>query len=455
MSSHALCDQENRQTGYAPACANELVPGVCELPRIKCGECPNQAFIPVADEAILDHLQGRHVIGVYPLLATRPAGSSRPTSTRPPGRTTSPPSSRPAARRRAGRRRAVALGQRRPRLVLLRRAGRPRASRGKLGCYLITETMARRHQLSMESYDRLFPNQDTMPRGGFGNLIALPLQHEAAQAAATGLRRRRPRSRTPTSGPTSPRCARIGASHGRGDRRRGHAARGQVVGVRSPKSSDDEDAAPWTRPPSGRRPRAVITEPLPPRSAPSSPSGSSSRRPACPRRCSTRSSGWPPSRTRSSTRSRMRLSTALTPRVIACAEDLPAAHRPAARLPTRARGTAPRVRRHARHRRPAHDGDAARFAFQRRADAPPGAGGAGAPRSTTSASSSHRPASARRSSAPTSWPQRGRSTLVLVHRQPLLDQWIAQLAMFLGIERRRSAGSAAARQGRTAGSTSR
>ncbi len=46
-----------------------------------------------------------------------------------------------------------------------------------MGCYLITETMSRRHELSMDSYDRLFPSQDTMPRGGFGNLIALPLQH--------------------------------------------------------------------------------------------------------------------------------------------------------------------------------------------------------------------------------------------------------------------------------------
>src|SRR5438477_12743744 len=47
----------------------------------------------------------------------------------------------------------------------------------KMGCYLITETMSRRHELGMDSYDRLFPSQDTMPRGGFGNLIALPLQH--------------------------------------------------------------------------------------------------------------------------------------------------------------------------------------------------------------------------------------------------------------------------------------
>jgi len=42
---------------------------VCELPRVKCGACPNQAFMPVGDQSILDHLQGRHVMGLYPLLA--------------------------------------------------------------------------------------------------------------------------------------------------------------------------------------------------------------------------------------------------------------------------------------------------------------------------------------------------------------------------------------------------
>jgi hypothetical protein len=51
--------------------------------------------------------------------------------------------------------------------------------------YLITETMTRRHELSLESYDRLFPNQDTLPRGGFGNLIALPLQRAARQRGNT------------------------------------------------------------------------------------------------------------------------------------------------------------------------------------------------------------------------------------------------------------------------------
>src|ERR1017187_5367012 len=52
----------------------------------------------------------------------------------------------------------------------------PAITARKLGCVILTRTMERRHQLGLDSYDRFFPNQDTMPKGGFGNLIALPLQ---------------------------------------------------------------------------------------------------------------------------------------------------------------------------------------------------------------------------------------------------------------------------------------
>ncbi len=63
----------------------------------------------------------------------------------------------------------------------------------KLGTALLTKTMKRRHQIGLGSYDRLFPNQDNMPTGGFGNLIALPLQKTApakrAACIATGMSR--------------------------------------------------------------------------------------------------------------------------------------------------------------------------------------------------------------------------------------------------------------------------
>jgi hypothetical protein len=49
----------------------------------------------------------------------------------------------------------------------------------KFGSAFLTYAMSRRHQIKFKSYDRFFPNQDTMPKGGFGNLIALPLQKAA------------------------------------------------------------------------------------------------------------------------------------------------------------------------------------------------------------------------------------------------------------------------------------
>src|SRR5260370_4551543 len=58
----------------------------------------------------------------------------------------------------------------------------PAITARKLGCVLLTRTMERRHQVGLDSYDRFFPNQDTMPKGGFGNLIALPLQKMPRQS---------------------------------------------------------------------------------------------------------------------------------------------------------------------------------------------------------------------------------------------------------------------------------
>ena len=68
---------ESRKTGksgYAPACSNEWVRGVCEKPRIKCAECQHRRFLPVTDDVIRWHLSGEDehrqpfVAGIYPLL---------------------------------------------------------------------------------------------------------------------------------------------------------------------------------------------------------------------------------------------------------------------------------------------------------------------------------------------------------------------------------------------------
>lgn len=56
------------KSGYSPACANEWRPGVCEKPRIKCGDCSFRQLLPLTDQVLYKHLAGDIVIGVYPLL---------------------------------------------------------------------------------------------------------------------------------------------------------------------------------------------------------------------------------------------------------------------------------------------------------------------------------------------------------------------------------------------------
>lgn len=164
------------KTGYAPACANEWRPGICEKPRIKCAECPHRQFLPVTDPVIHDHLTGRHTIGVYPLLKDETCwflavdfdGEDWPADVRGFHRSCRELGV-PAAieRSRSGNGAHVWLFFSEPVPANLSR---------QLGSALITRTCARARQLRLDSYDRLFPNQDTLPKGGFGNLIALPLQ---------------------------------------------------------------------------------------------------------------------------------------------------------------------------------------------------------------------------------------------------------------------------------------
>lgn len=56
------------KSGYSPACGNEWKPGICQKPRVKCGECSRRMLLSVSDEVIFNHLSGKQTIGVYPLL---------------------------------------------------------------------------------------------------------------------------------------------------------------------------------------------------------------------------------------------------------------------------------------------------------------------------------------------------------------------------------------------------
>jgi len=146
--------------GYAPACTNKFVRGVCELPRVKCGECPNQAFAHADDAAVLAHLQGRHVMGVYPLLEDETCWFLAVDFDKSTWREDVGAFAETARR----------LGL--PALVERSRSGNgahvwfffsepvPAATARKMGCHLVTETMASHHALSMDSYDRLFGKRE-------------------------------------------------------------------------------------------------------------------------------------------------------------------------------------------------------------------------------------------------------------------------------------------------------
>lgn len=164
------------KAGYAPACANEWRAGVCEKPRIKCGDCSNRLLMPLSDTVIYNHLAGEHTVGVYPLLEDDTcyflAVDFDEVDWRDDAR---------AFRQACGELNVPAAleisrsGQGAHAWVFF--AGRVSARDARrLGTAIISHTCARTRQLKLESYDRLFPNQDTMPKGGFGNLIALPLQ---------------------------------------------------------------------------------------------------------------------------------------------------------------------------------------------------------------------------------------------------------------------------------------
>lgn len=169
------------KSGYSPACAHEWQPGICLKPAITCSECKNKDFLALNEEVIEDHLRGRHnlVVGIYPMLINETCnflaidfddeGWQQDVSTL---REVCAMFNIPIAleRSRSGNGSHAWFFFDHPISAVLAR---------KFGSALVTFSMTKRHDISFKSYDRLFPNQDTMPKGGFGNLIALPLQKAA------------------------------------------------------------------------------------------------------------------------------------------------------------------------------------------------------------------------------------------------------------------------------------
>jgi superfamily II DNA or RNA helicase len=263
---------ESRRTGkagYQPACRNEWLKGICKKPKVKCNDCENRGFLPLTDEVIRNHLLGvdpknrykdDFTIGVYPLLLDetcwfiavdfdKTTWMEDASAFLEMCKTYNIPASLERSRSGNGGHVWILFSERVP-AVLAR----------KMVSFIMTETMESRPEIGLNSYDRFFPNQDTLPKGGFGNLIALPLQRKPKQRgnsvflneefipypdqwAFLSLTRRISR-------------AEIEAIVSKAERR------GRVVGVRMviPDELDDE---PWTAPASRRRKEPPITGPLP------------------------------------------------------------------------------------------------------------------------------------------------------------------------------------------------
>ncbi len=218
--------------------------------------------IPLTDEAIHGHLAGQQTLGVYPLLLDETCwflavdfDKKTWKDDAAAFRTTCHELNVPAAveRSRSGNGAHIWIFFERP---------VPAGVARRLGSLLLTRTMERRHQLGLDSYDRFFPNQDTMPKGGFGNLIALPLQKSPRESGFTEFldADMRPyadqwaflNSVQRMTQAAAERLVSEALHHG-----------GDIIGVRFASVEDSDEPDPWTLPPSRKRPDKPIKGPLP------------------------------------------------------------------------------------------------------------------------------------------------------------------------------------------------
>jgi len=430
---------ESRKTGrsgYAPACANEWVRGVCEKPRIKCAECPNRRFLPVTDDVIRWHLSGcdpqgqLFVAGVYPLLQDETCFFLAVDFDKAGWRDdaaafleTCRHLNLPAALERSHSGRGGHVW-------LFFEEAIPAALVRRLGSHVLTETMERRPDIGLDSYDRLFPNQDTMPHGGFGNLIALPLQRAARKQDNTVF----------LDGAFVPwtdqwaflasvrKIARSQVEQIVEDAER----RGRILGVRLP-LQDDEEREPWVSPPSRHRRDGPIVGELP--STVEIVLGNQiyiakqDLHPGLRNRLLRLAAFQNPEFYKAQA---MRLSTYNKPRVVACAEDL--SHHIG--LP---RGCLDDVRKALTDlgirmtiRDERCDGSRVEVKFQGELRHEQKAAADAMLRHETGVLAA---TTAFGKTVVGAWliAQRGVNTLVLVHRRQLLDQWVERLSTFLDI----------------------
>lgn len=176
--------KKNGQAGYSPVCLNQFNKYTCNIGKIKCSDCVNRILAPLTEDIILKHLKGEITIGIYPLLPGDlcnflaidfdKQNCERDTTA---FWNTCDELNIPIYVERSRSGNGIHIW------IFFEESIPARIAR-KMGNILLTKTMEKA-SLNLNSYDRIFPNQDTMPKGGFGNLIALPFQGECSKNGNT------------------------------------------------------------------------------------------------------------------------------------------------------------------------------------------------------------------------------------------------------------------------------
>jgi superfamily II DNA or RNA helicase len=245
----------NGKTGYSPAYRK-----VWSNPLQRKPDEPKEYF-PLTDQVIHDHLTGKLTAGVYPLLTDETcwflAADFDKASWQDDVRAFLQTCSDWKISAAFERSRSGHGGH----IWIFFDTPLPAGLARKLGAAILTRTMERRHQLGLDSYDRLFPSQDTMPKGGFGNLIALPLQqiprsHGNSVFLDAGFNPY-PDQWAFLSGFQQMSRAEIESIVSDAERS------SEIIGVRCSVTDEDSAEDPWTLPPSRKKKDKPITGPLP------------------------------------------------------------------------------------------------------------------------------------------------------------------------------------------------